>query len=294
MKEKSTAFYAALLLLECLVWGIGNPVMKVGLTVVPPLYCLSIRYFLAFLLFLLFFGKRVFTGMKRSYLKPYLIISAFTAASFITSAFALMLTTATNTGFLMSTAVIFTPFFAIFLTHSKLNKKHLLPIAIVVAGLYLLCGGGSTFSLGAGELFALLCAVTGALMLVFSSKYIKEMDPIITTTIQTGFTGLFCLAFAIPFEKFPGFTGIPAMGWGVIVYLAVFCTCVAYLFQNISLRRVPASYVALIFCSEPIFTAVASYVILGERLSAKGLFGAALIMAGILIASLRKDPEAIN
>ena len=292
MKAKSTAFYAALLLLECLVWGVGNPVMKIGLTVVPPLYCLTIRYFMAFFLFLLFFGKRVFTGMRKAYLKPYLIISAFTAASFIASAFALMFTTATNTGFLMSTAVIFTPFFSLFIMRSPINKKHVFPIAVVVVGLYLLCGGGGSGSFGIGEVFALLCAATGALMLVFSSKYIKEMDPVVTTTMQTGFTGLFCLLFAVPFEKFPGFTGIPAMGWAVIIYLAVLCTCVAYLFQNISLRHVPAAYVALIFCSEPIFTAAASYIMLGETLTAKGFAGAALIMAGILLASLPKNEPA--
>lgn len=289
MKEKSTIFYGVLLLLECLLWGIGNPIMKIGLELVPPLYCLSIRYILAFVLFMLVFGKQVFAKVNKAHLVPYLVISACTAASFISSAFSLIYTTATNSGFLMSTAVVFTPFLSYFILKSKIDKKHVLPIVIVNVGLYLLCNGDGGFSLGIGEIFGLLCAIAGACMLVFSSKYIRDMDPITMSTIQSGFTGLFCLIFALVFEDFPGFAGISLVGWYVIIYLAVGCTCVAYLLQNIALNHLPATYVALTFCSEPIFTAIASYFLLGEILSAKGFIGAALIMLSIIIASLLPD-----
>ncbi len=286
MKSKRTLFYGTLLLLECLFWGIGNPVMKIGLDVIPPLFCLSLRYFLAFLLFLPFCAGRVLKNMTRQLLIPYLITSAFTAAAFILCTLSLMYTTATNTGFLMSTVVIFTPFISFFLLRVKIDKKHVPPIIIVTIGLYLLCSGDSGFALGLGEVLALLCAIAGACMLVFSSKYLQDNDPYTFSVIQTGFTGLFCIIFSLIFEDIPDVMSIPPMGWGVIIYLAVACTCIAYLFQNISLRNVPATYVALIFCSEPIFTAIASYFLLGELLSGKGFIGAALIMAGIIRASL--------
>jgi len=292
MKTRQTIKYGSLLLLECLLWGIGNPVMKIGLDVIPPLFCLSVRYILAFLIFMLFLGKRVFANMRASHLLPCLIIAAFTAASFITCAFALIYTTATVTGFLMSTVVIFTPFFSYWILKTKLDKKHVLPIVIVTVGLYLLCGGGGGFALGLGEVFALLCAASGALMLVYSSKYLRDMDPLTVTVMQTGFTGLFCALFSLIFEEIPDLAGIPPMGWGVILYLAVGCTCIAYLFQNISLRKVPATYVSLIFCSEPIFTAIASYFLLDELLNVSGFIGAALIMAGIIYAALLPEMPA--
>jgi drug/metabolite transporter (DMT)-like permease len=123
-------------------------------------------------------------------------------------------------------------------------------------------------------------------MLVFSSKYLQGNYPLTFSVMQTGFTGLFCIIFSLIFEDIPELMSIPPIGWWVILYLAVACTCIAYLFQNISLRHVQATYVALIFCSEPIFTAIASYFLLGEMLSGKGLIGAALIMGGIIRASL--------
>ena len=296
MKTKKTILYEALLLFECLLWGIGNPVMKIGLDVIPPLFCLSVRYLLAFIIFMLFFAKRVFNTMTRKQIVPCLIISAFTAASFISCAFALIYTTATNTGFLMSTTVLFTPFLSCVILKTKPDKRHILPLVIVTAGLYLLCSGGKGFSFGLGEIFALLCAVTGACMLVFSSKYLADMDPVTFSVMQTGFTGLFCFVSALLFEDIPTLSSIPPVGWGVIVYLAVGCTCIAYLFQNIALRHVPPTYVALAFCSEPIFTAIASWILLGELLSLKGFVGAALILASIIIASLlpEKPKEIID
>lgn len=286
-------FYVTLILLECLIWGISNPLMKIGFTVLTPLFCQSVRFVLAFLLFMLFFRKRIFANMTRKHVVPYLIISAFTAGAFILGAFSLVYTTATNSGFLMSTVVIFTPFVSYLVLKSKVNKKNILPIAIVTVGLYLLCGGGS-FVFNLGDLFALLCAISSAGMLVFSSKYLQEMDPLTTSVMQAGFTGLYCIIFMLLFEDIPNVAEIPLMGWGVILFLAIGCTCLAYVFQNTALRHLSATYVSLAFCSEPIFTAIASYFMLGEQLSAKGFAGAALIMASIIMASLspEKAPAA--
>lgn len=291
MKNK-TIEYEALLLVQCFIWGVGNPIMKIGLDVVTPLFCLSARYILAFLIFMSFFGKRILKHVTRKDLKAYLIISIFTSISFITGAFALVYATATNTGFLMATTVLFTPFLSYFIQHTKVDKKHLLPIGIVTLGLYLLCSGGGQFSFGIGEGLALICAISGACMLVFSSKYLEDMDPITTAVMQTGFTGIFCLLFALFFEEIPDVTSIPLVGWSVILYLAIGCTCIAYVIQNVALRHVPATFVALSFCTEPIFTAIASFFLLHEVLSMKGLIGAILITASIIIASLL--PEEID
>lgn len=296
MKSKRTILFESLLLLECFLWGVGNPIMKIGLAVVPPLFCLSVRYIMAFLIFMLFFAKRVIANVKLKHLPAYLIISAFTAGAFITSAYSLIFTTATNAGFLMSTAVIFTPFLSYFILKAKIDKKHILPIVIVTVGLYLLCSGGGGFAFGLGEFFALLCAISGAGMLVFSSKYLTDMDPLTISVMQSGFTGVFCIIFALLFEDIPNIVSIPLMGWGVIVYLAVGCTCIAYLIQNVALRHLPPTYVAMSFCSEPIFTAIASYILLGELLSRKGFIGAALIMVSIIMASLMPEelPEPVE
>ena len=52
-------------------------------------------------------------------------------------------------------------------------------------------------------------------------------------------------------------------------------------------RHTSATNTALILAGEPIFAAVTSYIVLHERLGGRAIVGAALILAGILVAELK-------
>ena len=123
-------------------------------------------------------------------------------------------------------------------------------------------------------------------MLTYSSKHVSDMGPMALSTAQSAVTAIVSLVFALIFEDFHSLAHVSAEGWWSVLYLAVACTCVAYSLQNIALSRVSATFVSLAFCTEPIFTVIASFFLLGERLSLIGFIGAALIVVGIVLASL--------
>lgn len=285
-QPKKPFLYASLIFLQCLLWGVGNPVVKIGLETMSPFWCMTTRYGLAFLLFLIFFGKQIIPHFKREYLKSSVIIGLFTAASFSFSTFSLMLTQATISGFLLSLSVVFTPILSFFILRQKTSKRLILIIFIVVVGMYFLCGNGGAFSFGAGEICALLSALTGAGMLTYSSKHVSDIGPFALSAAQCAVTAIVSFILALIFEDIHSLTSVSAQGWICVIYLAVACTCIAYSLQNIALRRVSAIFVSLAFCSEPVFTAIASYIMLKETLSAGGFFGAVLIAAGIVLASV--------
>ena len=52
---------------------------------------------------------------------------------------------------------------------------------------------------------------------------------------------------------------------------------------NISLTYLPSSVVNLIATSEPVFTAMIAYALLGERLSAVQIIGSLLILSGVIL-----------
>ena len=72
-------------------------------------------------------------------------------------------------------------------------------------------------------------------------------------------------------------------GWLVVAYLALLCTCLSYVLQNTALTRLSSYTVSLLQCTQPILTAACSYLLLGEKLSAIGLVGAALIVACVVL-----------
>lgn len=284
-KQPPMAVYALLLVVECMIWGFSNAFSKLGLDEITPLWCLVFRYLLSFFLFIAFFGKRFKQNYKKADLKPSIIVSLFTAAAFMLGFTALTYTSATNCGFLMSLAVVFAPLIAIPILKTHFQWKLIIPIFIAAAGLFCFSGGNLT-TLGIGDLYAILCSFASALMLVVSAKYLKQIDAIVLCVIQCAVCFVACLVAALLFEPLPDVASYSPMVWYVIAFLVVGCTFIAYYFQNTALSHVSPTFGAMVFCTEPIFTAITAYYLLDERLNLLGFIGAALILGGITLASV--------
>ena len=94
------------------------------------------------------------------------------------------------------------------------------------------------------------------------------------------------LAFvALPLDR------APKLDWtwglvGAVIVTAVFATGFAFSVQNWAQQYTPAAHTALIFALEPVFAAITSRVVLGERLGIKALLGAALVLCGMIVSEL--------
>lgn len=287
-KEKKpipSSVYGLLLVAECMIWGFSNAFSKLGLDEITPVWCLVFRYFASFWLFIAVFGKRFRRNFKKSDLKPCAIVSVFTAAAFILGFMGLAYTSATNCGFLMSLAVVFAPLLSVPLLKMKFQPRMLIPVLIASAGLFCFSGGSLT-SLATGDILAILCSVASAFMLVTSSKYLHEVDAIVLSVIQCAVCFIVCLITALIIEPLPDVASFSPIVWYVIAFLVVGCTFLAYYFQNTALSHVSPTFGAMVFCTEPIFTAITAYFMLGERLNLLGIIGAVLIVGGISLASI--------
>ncbi len=61
---------------------------------------------------------------------------------------------------------------------------------------------------------------------------------------------------------------------------------------NVSLGYLPSSVANLILSTEPVFTAVIAYLLLGEQMTGIQLAGSLLILGGVAIMRLfEKEPE---
>jgi drug/metabolite transporter (DMT)-like permease len=71
-------------------------------------------------------------------------------------------------------------------------------------------------------------------------------------------------------------------GWGILLLLAAGPTLAGFGLYNVALSMLPSSVVNLIATSEPAFTAITAYLVLGERLSSIQLIGSVLILGGVV------------
>ena len=95
-----------------------------------------------------------------------------------------------------------------------------------------------------------------------------------------------------PLATGPGEWRGAALGWGMLVLLAVGPTLCGYGLYTVSLTYLPAATANLITTLEPALTAVLAYVFLGERLTIPQLLGGSLILAGVVI--MRLSERAVN
>ncbi|MEG0720445.1 MAG: DMT family transporter [Lachnospiraceae bacterium] len=290
MKKRSESFYIMLISIEAILMGVGNPVAKFGISLFPFFEYMAMRFLLGFLFLVILFHKKLIAGFRGAHIKSCVWISIFTTASYVTGTLAFKYTTATTAGFLFSLPVVFTPFLMWFVSKKRMNKKHIIPIVLVIIGLYFLCCGEGSFRFGLGEGLAMGSALLMACTLEFSAKHLEKADSIFLATFQAGFVGIVCLIIGlVSKEQFPALTSVPMEAWGAVLYLGIGCTGIAYGLQNSALCGINSTKAALVLCAEPVFTAVASYFMLGEVLSVTGWVGAVIIMVSIVLASVRTD-----
>lgn len=279
-------FYGSFIVLECALWGLGNVITKIVLESIPPFYCLAIKFLVAFLVFVVIFRKDAFAGLNKETLRGSIIIGVFTAFFFIFGTLGLFMTTATAAGFFMSVSVIFTPFLSFLFLRKRIDKKIYPVILLVVIGAYFLCVNSGTFTFGMGEILALLCSFTLALSLIFTSKYVDNIGVKLLSTMQSAVAAVVCFIFALILESPSDLVNVTTEGWLGVLYLAIGCTVISYLLQNAALTHISAIFASLAFCTEPVFTAICAYIILGEILTISGVIGCVLIMTGLVLASL--------
>ena len=81
-------------------------------------------------------------------------------------------------------------------------------------------------------------------------------------------------------------------GWAVLFLLAAGPTVAGFGLYNVSLVYLPSSVTNLIVTSEPVFTAVIAYFLLGERLNTVQISGSLLIVVGVFILRVHEGRMA--
>ncbi len=89
-----------------------------------------------------------------------------------------------------------------------------------------------------------------------------------------------------PLAAGPGGWREAALGWGILVLLAVGPTLCGYGLYTVSLTYLPAATANLIATLEPAITAVLAFCLLGERLTVPQFLGGGLTLTGVVLLRL--------
>ena len=293
--DKRKILWAQLLVvLQSVIYGFGDPISKIAFDAVPVYAMMTVRYSIAFAVCFLLFGKRIIRTVKTAPLKTWLIPGMCIGLSYVLNNVALSLTDATSVAFLRSMSVIITPALAFIMTREGYSARQIAAQILVLPGIYLLCVKGGLSGFGVGEVVALAAAALMAGALVFSRRYLEAIDPVSMTALQGGCSALLALAGCFMIEGDIDMSQADGKIWAIILYLAILCTFIGYLLQNIALTSISERAVSLIQCLCPVMTAVFSLILLGEKLSAAGIAGAAIIIICSVMELWDKDGKDVD
>ena len=275
----------ALIVLQSIVYGFGDPISKIAFEVMPAFTMMSVRYSIAFAASLLLFRKRISGTLKTVPIRCWLIPGVLIGMTYILNNVALSLTDATSVAFIRSLSVVLTPLLAFITLRRRYSLRIVLIQVMVLPGMYLLCVKGGLSGFGAGEVITLIAAAVMACALISSHKYLEEIDPLALTALMAGCSAALSLIGSFIFEGGIQLEHTTGRAWLIIIYLALACTLGGYMMQNLALTKISERSVALLQSLCPVMTAIFSFLILGEKLSAVGVLGAIIIISCVSAAT---------
>ena len=213
-------------------------------------------------------------------------IALFAGYAFQTAG--LHLTTPAKAGFITGLSVVIVPLFAALILRQSPARNAWLGVGLAVAGLGLL-----TLQAGLrvepGDLLVLCCAVAFAAHILLTGYFAPHHDPlrltlgsIITVAVLSG-------AAALIFDRPWDPAALTPSVLFAAAFTGVFATSVAFGLQTQAQRFTTSTHTALIFAAEPVFAGLFSFLLIGEVLGVQQVLGAVLILAGMVVAEMKRD-----
>ena len=139
-------------------------------------------------------------------------------------------------------------------------------------------------SLGIGDLFVLICALVFSIHILVIDHFSPLVDGVRMSAIQFLTAGVVCGVPMLLFER-PQIMDILA-AWMPVAYAGVMSCGVAYTLQILGQKNADPTVASLLLSLESVFSVLAGWVILGQRLSGKELFGCGLMFLAIVLAQM--------
>lgn len=281
---------ADLLLICCtLIWGATFVLVKDALASASVFVFLALRFLLATVALILMYGSELRRVDANAFRAGSLMgCCMFGGYAFQTAGLAL--TTPSKAAFVTGFFVVLVPVLLALFGSRRVPVWVWFGALSAFAGLYFLAVPPSGLAaLNRGDLLVLACAFMFALHVISIGHYSIRHSAGALTLIQVAVTTLFTI-LCIPLFAWMG-AEQPRIVWTpglvlAVVATGIFATAVAFSVQVWAQQYTSANHAAIIFTLEPVFAGLTSFAFYHERLGARSIGGAALILGGILIAEL--------
>jgi drug/metabolite transporter (DMT)-like permease len=283
------------LLIVVAVWGTTFPTMKLLSGQLDALQIIWARFAIALAVLL-----PLWRGMRAPELRWGLLLGGLLFAAFWLQTEGLARTSSNRNAFVTGLNVLVVPLLAMLALRRRYGWALWAACAMALAGMTLMFHEDAPWNLGD----TLTLAST-----LFYAVYILSLEecarrtaaaPLRATRMAAAQALVMCAASgALMLARHGGIAGtlhalgaLEGLALASLVYLGVVASVLVVTLQAWGQQRVDAVRSAIVFGLEPVFAAATAWLLIGERLGAVGLLGAALIVAALIVSQIQPPRTA--
>lgn len=210
-------------------------------------------------------------------------------------------TDAGKAGFITALYVVLVPVFGLFFKR-KVNLATWIAVVCSVVALYLLCIKGD-FTLAAGDLLVLVCAVCFAIHILVIDHFTAAVDGLKLSCVQflvaavwatvakvvcviLGVNGVGDVSAATSIFASPDWSAILDCALPIL-YVGIFSSGVGYTLQILAQKDSNPTVVTILLSLESVFAVIAGAIILHQQMTVREYIGCVIMFAAVILAQIQ-------
>jgi drug/metabolite transporter (DMT)-like permease len=291
-KGKTTALLQAMLV--TFLWATSWVLIKIGLENIPALTFAGLRYFIAFLILVVVFFRSGGSAALRSLSRQdWLSLIALGLVYYTLTQggqfLGLKYTPAILFSFILNFTSPVVALLAIPLLKEKLTRLQWAGMGIFLAGVVVyFYPVGIQADMGLGVIIGVSCMIANSVASILGRSINRagHLEPLTVTVVSMGVGATALLGSGLFVEEMPK---LDVTGWGIILWLAVLNTAIAFTLWNRTLRTLSAVESSMISNTMLVQIAILAWFFLGERPSVQEWVGMGIVIVGVVLVNLRRN-----
>ena len=188
-------------------------------------------------------------------------------------------------GFISGLFIILTPILSWIFYRTNFSKDLLFPIFLILIGLFVMFYDISMnfLNMGIGELLNFIGAISISLHIIFTAKFIKEINIFTLTMFQIFFMLVFSVLMGLITWQEYSFSIITIKEWLFLAYLGVITATLVFILQNWGQKFISDTTAAIIISIEPVFATFFGCIIGNEIINLQLIIGGLIIICGFIL-----------
>jgi drug/metabolite transporter (DMT)-like permease len=290
--------YSAVIL-AMIFWALSFLWFKDANVYFRPITIVFLRLLIAVIFMTVFLlVTKSYMKIKKSDRKLFLMLAVFEPFFyFLGESFGLTYVSATICSVMISTIPVFATISTWLIFKEKLKAVNYAGIILSFVGVlvFILNSDGSiSFSLK-GLSFLILAVISAVGYNLTLSRLVENYSPVYIVNVQNIIGAVLFMPIFFIFD-FKHFVSVPLTFemFKPIIALSVLCSCGAFILFAYSVSRIGITMANVFSNTIPVFTAIFSFMLIGEMLTIQNVVGMVIVLAGLLMSQINHKNKEIG